>query len=304
LSDFTLSVIARVAFGDYVKNESDREIIKNAVMEFFNVAEKWTTHSSLTMPKELKDVYQPKLVKFSDFITDVIRHERQAISQGTKSNCLLSQFVSLKDDETNTYLGEREISPVLFDFFAGGVETTSMTLQYALYVIGTNPEIQEKLYEEVKNTTDDIDYTSIQKISYVEHVLKEVLRLWPAAPVNGRSTNDVTGAEINGYKIPARTNVMVNTWKIHKDPRFWKNPEKAIPERFEQKNHPCAWGPFGFGARSCVGQRISMLEAKIALIYLYRNYKINFIGDTDPGYEWGITMKPTRPVVVSIEKRI
>jgi len=121
--------------------------------------------------------------------------------------------------------------------FFGGVETTSSTLQYIAFLLGKNPHVQEKLYEEIKDENEQtIEYSKLNKLTYLEWVIKEAMRLYPVTPLNARST--ISGTEFYGYQLPPNTTLVMNVWRIHKDSRFWSDPEKFIPERFAEKIIP------------------------------------------------------------------
>ncbi|CAF3954626.1 unnamed protein product [Rotaria sp. Silwood1] len=176
---------------------------------------------------------------------------------------------------------------IYIDIVAAGYETTSTALAYTSYVLATHPNEQLKLQEHIDSyfypdMDDDIpSYETISKMEYLDMFIREVLRMYPIAPIviNRESTEDF---HINGIgTIPAGTIVTVDMYTIHFDPDLWGpvDPNVFYPERFATKRHPLAWIPFGIGSRNCVGMRFALMEMKLFLIRLLRAYSIIYCGE-------------------------
>eukprot|EP01116_Phalansterium_solitarium_P015768 TRINITY_DN3512_c0_g2_i1.p1 TRINITY_DN3512_c0_g2~~TRINITY_DN3512_c0_g2_i1.p1 ORF type:complete len:195 (-),score=64.30 TRINITY_DN3512_c0_g2_i1:88-672(-) len=149
-----------------------------------------------------------------------------------------------------------------------GSETTSNSLTWILYTLAQHRHVLAKLREEVDAVLREgpLGYESVGRLKYVEMVIKETMRIHPAAPVTARMA--VRPQKLLGYTVPAGTNVIVNFMHMHKDPRFWDKPEEFRPERWAEdapKPTPGAYMPFGDGPKNCIGQRLAMLEMKTVL---------------------------------------
>jgi cytochrome P450 len=116
--------------------------------------------------------------------------------------------------------------------FLGGTETSSTVLDWAIAGLLRNPRVMKKAQAEVRQvfcTAGNVDETDLEKLKYLELVVKETLRLLPPLSLllPRESRED---CEINGFKIPAKIKVVINVWAIGRDPAYWNEPEK-IPSR-------------------------------------------------------------------------
>ncbi|KAG8438727.1 hypothetical protein GDO86_005065, partial [Hymenochirus boettgeri] len=175
-------------------------------------------------------------------------------------------------------LSEDEMLGQAFIFLIAGYETTSSLLSFTSYLLATHPDCQEKLLCEVDKFTQEhgvADYSTVQNLPYMEMVLNEALRMYPPAFRFAReASQDCT---VMGQRIPAGSVVEIPIGYLQNDPRFWREPEKFNPERFtaeeKQKRHPFLFLPFGAGPRSCIGMRLAILKAKIALCRLLQRFR-------------------------------
>ncbi|KAH0818822.1 hypothetical protein GEV33_003969 [Tenebrio molitor] len=181
-----------------------------------------------------------------------------------------------------------ELSAQAFVFFIAGFETSSTTMTFALYEIATNPDVQEKLRKEINsvlaNHEGKLTYAAMMEMSYMEKVLHETLRKYPPLPILTRvCTKDYTVPNTT-IKIKKGDMVGISTQALHNDPEYYPDPEKFDPERFSEENKKTrpdfTWIPFGEGPRLCIGLRFGMLQSKVGLTALLKNYKIKLSNKT------------------------
>ncbi|KAH9361476.1 hypothetical protein HPB48_004581 [Haemaphysalis longicornis] len=162
---------------------------------------------------------------------------------------------------------------------AQGFDTTATNIAHTLYLLGHHPEIQAKVHDEIDLVCGDdwdkpLTAEDLKNLTYMECVLKESMRLYPPAPVIGRTvTRDI---QIGKYTIPRGTMAIVALYFLQRHPRFFENPDAFIPERFlETKKMPTyAFTPFSAGPRNCLGQKFSMREAKILMTHVLRRFEV------------------------------
>lgn len=148
--------------------------------------------------------------------------------------------------------------------------------------------------------------SDLNEMKYLERVIKEGLRLFPAVPKVGRLlTEDV---QLDEYKIPKGCMVGVHIYYLHRDKRFFPDPEKFDPERFSSENtagrHPFAYIPFSAGMRNCIGQKFAMYEEKSVLSSIFRNYRLKSVDNReDVKIVSEIILRPLCGINVTIEKR-
>ncbi|RYR27292.1 hypothetical protein Ahy_B02g061630 [Arachis hypogaea] len=171
------------------------------------------------------------------------------------------------------------IKALVMDMLVAATDTTSATTVWAMFALMKNPRVLKKVQEEIRNQEIKKDYLEeddIQKFTYFNAVIKEVLRLHLPAPllVPRETTQHCI---IDGYEIPAKTIVYINAWAIHRDPEIWKDPEEFYPERFLE-NHIDFRGqdfeliPFGSGRRICPGLHMAVTTLDLILANLLYSF--------------------------------
>nr|AUX13051.1 cytochrome P450 monooxygenase CYP4FC1 [Apolygus lucorum] len=170
-----------------------------------------------------------------------------------------------------------EVDTFLFE----GHDTTAALLQFAIFELGQNPDVQECAYQEQYEIFGDesreTTLSDIQNMNYLERFIKECLRLYPSVPYLARRlTEDLHLKDLP--PIVAGTNVTVMPYFVHRNPKWFPDPETFDPNRFlpEEcaKRHPFAYIPFSAGPRNCIGQRFAMMELKVLLSTLIRFAKV------------------------------
>jgi cytochrome P450 len=199
-------------------------------------------------------------------------------------------------------------------FFIAGFDTTESLLIFAAYELAINPEVQEKLYEEVNETLENnggkLTYDLVNKMPYLEMVISETLRKYPPAVRLDRrvvtSSYKVPGTEVTWDKD---TVAVIPVFAIHHDESIYPNPEKFIPERFsaEEKagRHPYTYLPFGLGPRSCIAMRFALVEAKTAIAHLVHSFRLEPSAKTPIPVTFlrGTTLKPTGGMWLNVKSR-
>ncbi|KAH0813543.1 hypothetical protein GEV33_009247 [Tenebrio molitor] len=191
--------------------------------------------------------------------------------------------IETRTTKEDTALTMNELAAQAFVFFLAGFETSSNTMTFCLFELVSNPDIQEKLPQEVKDILDKYDnkltYGGVIEMHYMEKVINETLRKYPPVPfLNRVCTKDyhVPGTD---FIIEKGTKVMIQVLGIQRDPEHYPDPEKFDPERFSEENkktrHPYTFLPFGEGPRICIGLRFGMMQTKVALTILLKNYKFS-----------------------------
>ncbi|KAL6128191.1 hypothetical protein ACLB2K_071547 [Fragaria x ananassa] len=168
---------------------------------------------------------------------------------------------------------------LILDMFAGGTDTTSTVIEWAMTELVRHPRVMERLRNEVMGIASgkqDITESDLDKMPYLKAVIKETLRLYPPLPLVFReSTQD---AKIKGYDIAAKTMVIVSAWTIGRDPSLWDEPEEFQPDRFmnscvDFKGQDFQLIPFGAGRRGCPGILFAMTTTELVLANLVHRFE-------------------------------
>ncbi|PVD33388.1 hypothetical protein C0Q70_04644 [Pomacea canaliculata] len=207
--------------------------------------------------------------------------------------------------EYNVFKGkgftEEEILANSLVFMLAGYDTTSSLLTFACHSLAVHPACQSRLREEISSNLGQAKptYDNVFGLKYLDCVVNETLRMYPpAARFSRMATEAIT---IKGVTIPAGMSVHFPLYAIHHDPEFWTDPETFNPDRFDRETRTWpayAFVPFGAGPRNCVGMRLALLEAKMALVALIQHFNIEAAPDTEvkPKLEKGGFIRPLNPL--------
>ncbi|MEU9105274.1 cytochrome P450 [Streptomyces xanthophaeus] len=217
---------------------------------------------------------------------------------------LLSLLAAAKSSDDGEF-DAAELRDQVLIFLLAGHETTATSLAFSLHLLARHPEQQALARAEVSRVLGDRppEAADLERLPYLTQVLKEAMRLYPAAPVIGRRS--VAATEIAGYAVPAGADVIIAPWVTHRHERYWPDPDRFDPDRFtpeaEAQRPRYAWFPFGGGPRACIGQHFSMLESVIALAMMLRAYEFEAV-DTEVPVSAGITLRTTGPARCRVRK--
>ncbi|MCJ1680491.1 cytochrome P450 [Streptomyces sp. APSN-46.1] len=218
-------------------------------------------------------------------------------AEGSEGEDLLSLLAGAKSTQDAEF-DAVELREQVLIFLLAGHETTATSLAFALHLLARHPEQQRRAREEISRVLGDRtpEAADLDRLPYLTQVLKEAMRLYPAAPVIGRRA--VADARVGGHTIPAGADVILAPWVTHRHARHWPDPDRFDPDRFtpeaEAGRPRYAWFPFGGGPRACIGQHFSMLESVIALAMILRAYEFEAV-DADIPVSAGITLRANGP---------
>ena len=205
---------------------------------------------------------------------------------------LLSWLVSARGE---TGMTEAQIRDEAVTLLLAGHETTANALTWATWLLARNPEAEATLREEVNNVLGDARpmVDDLSKLRYTRAVVDEALRLYP--PVWATSRDALESFEFGGFTLRKGSNVLVSPYVMHRDPRFYDDPESFRPERWldPDKTPPkYAYFPFGGGPRFCIGSTFALTEAVLLLVCLVQRFR----WDLDPSHtveiQPSVTLRP------------
>lgn len=189
---------------------------------------------------------------------------------------ILSLLLQARDEEGNS-MTDQEIHDEMITLLIAGHETSSVGIAWAIYGILANSQVLEKIKEELsenyldKNSSEQQLVSCLDKLVYLDAVVKEALRITPVVATIGRVTTE-DGYKLGEYILPKGTIIVPAIYLAHRDPDNWVNPDKFMPERFlNSKETPYTYLPFGGGIRRCIGAAFAQYEMKtiIAQILLH-----------------------------------
>jgi cytochrome P450 len=190
-----------------------------------------------------------------------------------------------------------------------GHDTTALALTWAWVLLAQHPAAESRLHAEVDAVLDGRLPTAadVARLSYVEHVITETLRLYPTAWAIGREA--VRDTTIGGQRVPRGTTILISPWVIHRDPRFYEAPDEFRPERWADglaaRLPRYAYVPFGAGQRVCIGSGFAQLEAVLLLATIARRFRLELADPAQPIEPLPVvTLRARQPVRMTLSARV
>jgi cytochrome P450 len=256
---------------------------------------------SLPLPGNLR--YRRGVRRMDQLVARIIAERQNKLDD---RGDLLSQLM-LARNEAGEAMSARQIRDEVITMLLAGHETTALTLSWTWYLLGLHPAVDMQLAEEVHTVLRGRSPTfdDVPRLRFTEQVVSEALRLYPPAYAIGRQA--LTDCEIGGYHVRAGTTVYVSPWVMHRDPRWFDDPQAFRPERWAgslAKELPrFAYMPFGGGARICIGNRFAMMEAVLILATVARQFRLERQSGRPVEPKPSITLRPGGGVWVRLVSR-
>lgn len=226
-----------------------------------------------------------------------------------KRKAFLDLLLNVTDDEGKK-LSHEDIREEVDTFMFEGHDTTAAAINWTLYLLGTNPEVQKTLDNELDEVFGKSDRPAtledLKKLKYLECVIKESLRIFPSVPLIARYLNQ--NCEIGGYSLVKGSQALIVPYALHRDPKYFPDPEEFKPERFFPENvkgrHPYAYVPFSAGPRNCIGQRFAMMEEKTILSCILRHFWVESNQKREElGLSGELILRPTKGIWIKLKRR-
>lgn len=295
----------RMGFLDSSIDNTAKELAK-AVQEHFCASR--DTFYGLPFWKFFKTQAYTKLIHSEDVIYNIISDLVDSALIEERNTCEIDAVKSVFMSMLQTDLDIREKKAAIIDFIAAGIQTLGNTLVFLLYLIGKNPDVQEKLYEEITNLTPigDITTLTLNKATYLKACINECFRILPTANCIARILE--TDINTSGYDLKKGTVVLCHTGLASMDENNFKDAHLFLPERWMGENAArtnCISKyivvPFGVGRRMCPGYRFIKQELQLALAKVVREFYIDFEDDLELQFEFLVA--PKGPVKVTLRDR-
>ncbi|XP_015111116.1 cytochrome P450 4g15 [Diachasma alloeum] len=214
--------------------------------------------------------------------------------------------------QNGVVLNEQEVKEQVDTIMFEGHDTTAAGSSFFLSMMGCHPEIQEKVIQELDEIFGDSDrpatFQDTLEMKYLERCLMETLRMYPPVPIIARQIQTDLKLASGDYTVPAGCTVVVGTFKMHRQPHIYPNPDVFNPDNFlpekTANRHYYAFVPFSAGPRSCVGRKYAMLKLKILLSTILRNFRVKSdIKESDFRLQADIILKRAEGFRVNLQPR-
>ncbi|KAL1340926.1 hypothetical protein AAHE18_09G050700 [Arachis hypogaea] len=289
-----IKMIAGKRYFSYLKDADDEEShrIVKLVKEFMHISGNWVEEHDVKNDDQKKKNYSSSEKQyFIDFMLSVI-----------------------EDDPASGHTRDNIIKANIMNIMLAGSDTTSSTMTWILSLLLNNKHALKRAKDEIDlhvGKDKMVKASDIKNLVYLQAILKETLRLYPAGPllVPHEARED---CNIHGYYVPKGTRVFANVWKLHRDPSIWAEPEKFSPERFINGNGEVnedqnfEYLPFGSGRRACPGSTFAIQVILITLARLIQKFdlEVPIKGEAiDMREGLGITLPKLTPLQIILTPR-
>jgi cytochrome P450 len=299
----TLDIAVKTLFGEA---EGEGDAIGRAfteASEYFAV----TLKQPFPVPLWVPTPRNKALIRARDLMHGYTRKIIEARrKEKVRGDDLLSTLIEATD-ETGAKMDDDQLRDEVLTLLLAGHETTALTLTYSFDLLGRHPHVRDKLEAELDAVLGDRppSLEDLPRLVYTNQVIKESMRLFPPGAVMLRQA--AADDEIAGWRIPAGAVVAFAQWIVHRDARWFETPELFLPERWTPKLEESlprfAYFPFGGGPRICVGASFAMMEAPLLLASIAQRFRLNLVDLRPLDLLMSVTVRPRRPVRVSVVKR-
>lgn len=283
VSGLSADMICLMVFGrKYAEKDLDEKGFKSVVTEALHVGAKFNLGDYFPylgvidlqgLTRQMKDLSKI----FDGFLEKIIDEH---VEKNQKENKGTADFVDtmlrvIESGEAGFEFDRRHVKAVLLDMFIAGMDTSATVVEWTLSELLRHPRVMKKLQQELESIVgldQMIEESNIDNFPYLDMVIKETLRLHPVAPLL-LPHEAMEDCVINGFHVPKKSRIIVNTWAIGRDPDVWSDPENFSPERFAEEDVDIRGRdfrllPFGSGRRSCPGLQLGLTAVRLMVAQL------------------------------------
>ena len=286
--------VARAVFEEFRHYQRSQPILNLAA---FVPLPRW-------MPRFFRRGTRRSATRIRGLITKLTEARIGEIKAGTAPDDLATKIMTTRDPQTGDQFDTDEMVDQVAIFFLAGHETSASALGWALYLLATNPDWQDRVAKEAQVLSGP-DFALMSRLKLSRDVFREALRLYPPVPMMVRENG--YRAEFRGRNIPKGAQIVVSPWHLHRHNRLWENPDGFDPGRWSTANgQKCqreAFIPFSAGARVCPGAGFAMIEGPLLLSRILRDFRVVADPERMPVPVAHLTVRARAGIWLRLERR-
>jgi cytochrome P450 len=298
----TLTVIIKSMFSTPIDDQVP------ALSHAFNVASKFMLWRSQQMWKLPLSMPLPRHVEYNRALNVLNETIYPLIADGRKhpKDDLLGMMLEMRDADTGEGLSDQQARDEIVTIFFAGHETTAATLAWAFYLLSQHPEVEERIRAELQSVLNERvpTFADLPQFVYMQQVINEVLRLYPAAYLFAREA--IAEDLLDGYSIPVDTMIFISPFVSHRDPKHWPDPERFDPDRFAAEHVASRprhiYFPFGEGPHVCIGNNFALMEMQLILAMALQRFRLRLVPDHPIALKPEATLRPKYGMKMIVEK--
>ncbi|CAI9778629.1 unnamed protein product [Fraxinus pennsylvanica] len=291
----SLNIIVKMIAGKRYAGTEEARSFKKVIKEFMYVSGQFVLSDAVPLPLLSWIDFQGHIKSMKRISKELSLITESWIDEHVKGNLkgelgneqdFIDVMLSAIDDKFTNYGHSKEtiIKATILNIILAGSDTTSVHLTWILSLLVNNREVMKRAQEEIDVKVGKerwVDESDIKNLVYIQAIVKETLRLFPPGPL-AVPHEAMEDCHVGGYFIPKGTRLLLNVWKLHRDPRIWSEPDEFIPERFltshaevDYLGQHFEFTPFGSGRRSCPGITFAMQVTHLTLAQLLQGFDFN-----------------------------
>ena len=305
MNRLTLAIVARTLFSADVSSEADE--IRDALTDVLGLFEMVLSPFSewfekLPLPSVRR--FERARARLDRTIYGLIAERR---ASGRDAGDLLSMLLLAQDEDGDGGMSDKQVRDEALTLFLAGHETTANALAWTWYLLSQNPEAEARFHAEIDGVLGGHlpAFDDLPQLKFVEMVLSESMRLYP--PAWGIGRRNLEEYRIGDYVIPARTVILMSPYVVHRDPRWFPEPDRFLPDRWLPENVATrpkfSYFPFGGGARVCIGERFAWMEGVLLLAAIGQKWRLRLAPDARVALQPLITLRPKYGMPMIVEAR-
>lgn len=227
--------------------------------------------------------------------------------EGIQDADILDRLLGAKDAQTGLSMDETQLRDEVVTLMLAGHETSANALAWTLHLLGIHPEVEQRLYQEIGTVVGDSPASAadLLQMPYLKQVVQESMRVYP--PVWAIARRSEEPAEYNGFYIPEKSYIGVVPYALHRNPKYWPDPDRFDPNRFSPENskgrNSYCYLPFAAGPRACIGASMAMLEIQLVLVQIVRRFKLAMVPNHPIDSVAKVTLRPRHGIAMTISPR-
>lgn len=303
MMQLTLPIVVRCLFGVETEHLGKVSAAVNVMMRNATGARMLLPPIARYLPTPTMLTVRRSVKHLDETVYGIIAQRRR---DQRDSGDLLSILMGVRDED-GSGMSDKQLRDEVLTFLLAGHETTALALTWTLYLLARNPQAEQRLHAELDQVLGGrrAEFSDLAALTYTDRVIKEAMRIYPPAWSLARSV--VSDFELRGYRIPAGSNVVMSQWVMHRNPKYFPEPEKFDPDRwvpgFAQKLPRFAYFPFGGGPRQCIGAAFATMEATLLLVTIAQNFRLSLVSQEPAKPVPSFTLRPKNGMTMKLEKR-
>lgn len=307
MTQLTLAIVAKTLFNADISGEAS-SIGRTVTQALESTNNRMNSLIASTIPYAVPTPGNLRLRRAVRRLNDLIYRiiaERRA--SGEDPGDLLSVLLLAHDQDDGAGMTDRQLRDELMTLLGAGHETTAVALSWAWYLLAQHPNVEKKLHTELEDVLGDRapNADDFPRLRYTQMIVQETLRLYPPVWVIGREARRETA--LGGYPVSAGTALLLSSWVVQRDPRYFERPEEFDPDRWADglvdRLPKYAYFPFGAGQRMCIGAGFATMEATLIIAAVAQRYRFALLPEPPVELKVAITLRPKHGIPMTLHRR-